>query len=274
MDTNRSRNWRKWGPDFRSKLQEASGPISVAGLACGTFGLLFAAPAVATIGGIVAVGGLGYAAATSFPKRFTHPQDLLGQYLSLSDLDDVYPPLLRVGVVGYTGVGKSTLVERLMQVPPRNRVTEEVYAIVVSLQTNPPTFAAFLDGSGTAFHQQFKVISEASSLIILMDHAGGRTRTSLTKTRLEKQREFLEQIRNYMQDNGSASPIYIHFLLNKKDLWEESKYTKLLDLWLKKIVEDWRNYNISKNVSFSYHTNMEADDISRIITKIQQFMSE
>jgi hypothetical protein len=88
----------------------------------------------------------------------------------LSRLETANPALKRIGFIGPSRVGKSTLLRTLQAQIPDGVVTDEPYAVVVLLQTTPVTYFGLIDAAGQAYAQQFKVFNAADKVIILSTH--------------------------------------------------------------------------------------------------------
>lgn len=244
----------------------------------------------AGVGGISILGG----AISAIPEEFREATKLVGKYETLANLADINPPLYRIGIVGISQSGKSTLVKSFARIHPNKRKegktegrTNELYIYIHGLfipELNDTTgnFAKYLgiiDGDGGAFNQQFKIAEESDFLCIVLDHnsIGKESRKSkniaqINNDRLTKHDEFLNQIYVHLKNTRANKPLsHIHFLLNKKDFWQknDSSSSNELGIWFNKHIQEWKsNAHFIKKVTFDYHSNQQVEDIEKLEHRI------
>ncbi|HMU05634.1 MAG TPA: GTPase domain-containing protein, partial [Saprospiraceae bacterium] len=170
---------------------------------------------------------------------------------------------------GASESGKSTLVKRLISQPPENVRTSEVYATVFVLQSVPQKYVALIDGDGSQYYQQFKVAEYASSLIILLDHNISDKKIETNIDRIKEHDNFLYQLEAILKkDNKLSSLKYIHFLLNKRDLWENATDVKTLENWFSDVTTRWKNFGFSIDITSTHYSNKFPDDLVTLINLI------
>ena len=65
-------------------------------------------------------------------------------------------------------------------------------------------------------------------------------------------------------------PRHIHFILNKRDLWESnSDICEFLGSWFCNIVSTWRSYGMAPQVTSSLHSNWDAKDVASMLRIIK-----
>lgn len=265
-----SRQWGQWPERLYKELKETSGVVGIAGVALSAVGGIAAAPAI-LIGGAVVVGGaLSWAVWRGFPPKLHRADDLLGRIVSLDELDSVHPPLRRFGMVGASSVGKSTLLDHLRVVPTKPRRTDEVHAIVIALQSNPPEHIALLDGAGQQYAQQFDIAKKSDIMTIFLDHDQGDKKVTTTRRRLEQHEEFLSQLEHYLDGMENVRFRHIHFILNKRDLWEKNPKKSELEAWFMGHVDHWRRGNLAETVTSAHHSNLDPNDIATLAMLFRQ----
>jgi hypothetical protein len=194
---------RRWGQFPKRMLTEAattSGVIGVAGLAVGAAALVVAAPVAATLGGALVVVGAGWTAYRAIPPKRHTPAELMGKILNVNELDNIDPPLVRVGFIGASRAGKSTLLDHLQTIRSRDEQTENPYASVVALQrTSPQKYFALVDAAGQYYTQQFKVVDNADVLLVFVDHNEGSSDPTIDQGRLRTHEGFLFQLDSHLK---------------------------------------------------------------------------
>lgn len=275
-----SRRWGKWPREFSSELNSASGAMGIAGLALSAVAVVATpaiAPFVLAAGGITVVGSLGWAAVRSIPKRLERPENLIGRRLLISDLESVEPRPVRMGVVGPTMAGKTTLLDHVRQHPADGNRTEEVYAVIVALPLAPPSYVALLDGAGAEYVQQFKVGETADLLVVVLDHNQANDNEAVDQIRLNLHDGFLDQLRSYLKQRPAGAIRQMHFLLNKQDLWSKGIGEAALKRWFSHQVDEWRRSGVANKVTSGCHSNRDASSVTafiQLLKRVQPLISE
>jgi hypothetical protein len=276
----RRRHWHKWLKRFIQELNSTSGLASLGGLILTVIAFIgwtasssFLSAFLGISGIFIAVVAIMIPAWKAIPPKLWNAADLVGQRLTLDKIESVDPPLLKLGVVGSSQVGKSTLVSRVLhQIPPSQR-TDIVHGYVAALNTNPLQFLAMLDGPGQVFANQFQIATPADILCIIIDHNLSDNETSIEETRIQEHIKFQQQLRGYLKEQ-SKKPVWIHLLLNKQDLWENNSLDKCerLKQLLKDEAKAWKDSNLVSTVTFAEHSNGRPDEITSLISHLQQII--
>lgn len=192
------------------------------------------------------------------------------QSISLDRLKDLDSDLLIIGVVGETQTGKSTFIHHTFYYendPPKTVLLE---ARVVALPNVAPfEYCALIDGDGTTNAHQFDICKYAEYLFVFLDHNTSDVDNQISDVRLEDHDRILSQLRKYLITNH-VKPKYIHFVLNKQDLWGEHEESRLRIVpWFKNIVNEWSDFGMANEVLDSTHSNLIATDINNIVQSIR-----
>jgi len=262
------RNWRDWHRRFGRRLTETGGIVGIVGLALTAVGATVASPIVLIAGSVAAGGALIYSGVRAIPPRMSPATQNVGKNLRIEDLRSIHPPVLRLGVVGYTQAGKTTFIERALDRPGLATRTNRVYATVLALQTRPTKYVALLDADGHQYAQQFVVAENADFLIVFVDHNSGSDDLAISRERQDDHTRFLDQLQGCL--TRRERPQRLHLLLNKRDLWEQSESTDQLLEWFWERVGHWQQANLAEEVTGDVHSNLDAGDISKTVHLISE----
>lgn len=270
------RRWSQWPQRITEELNGVSGVAGVGGaiMSIASWTLLGGNTALVTtvIGTLITAGASGYAVYRAVPPLMRRPQDLVGNTIALGELKDVSPAVQTLAIIGPTQAGKTTLKHRLsFDLVPSIR-TQQASAYVTSLQTTPPAYLAILDGGGEKFPQQFKLAEVCEYLCIVIDHNMSDTDSTVDERRLNDHDAFLKQIRHHLDESGAPMKQWIHFLVNKRDLWKSAtpEQKQRFDLFCKEEVEKWKLGRFAKTVELDEHSNDIPNDIARFMTLLKK----
>lgn len=259
------RKLRDWPSRINNELNATSGILGVGSIAVAGTGLIFAVPVVTTMG--LAFTALLTVACLyrSFPEKLHRPDEFLG--LKIDDiraLERVDPTPVRIGFLGVSGAGKSTAVAHLnASLTPESVRTDDPYASIIVLPGGPVKYIALIDAAGQQYSQQFKVLDESDQVFVFLDHTSGNSDASIQDDRIEEHNRFLTQISGHLHNNNGRT-MGIHFLLNKRDTWENGPDAKRLMSWFESQVNNWK---IIPNISITsaVHSNFITGDNNRLI---------
>ena len=261
-----NRRWKEWPKRFCSALNSTGGVVGAVGLGLSALGATVSAPIVLTFGGVTLGGALIYAVWQGIPPNCYSAPYHVGRSFRLEDLPQFYPPLLKLGIVGISKSGKSTFLQHARQQRPTDTRTNKICAVVITLQTTPPSFVALLDGDGQQLSQQFVIAANCDFLLVFLDHNEGDSAVAKSKERVEEHERFLQQLAFHLKERSHLRNI--HFLLNKRDLWERSRSAEELRAWLENHVTAWRNTSLAETITSDSHSNTFAEDITKVLSKI------
>jgi hypothetical protein len=274
------RHWATWPSRFAGELNGTSGLAGaggaiLTGLSFG--GLTAASGALALVTGglgiILMAGAVVAAGAKSLPVPLVNPADIVGEDRSLDQLNSLEPKIFAVGIVGPSHAGKSTLASRILHQPGPTRMsrTHGIHCYVAALQTGPVKYVAMVDGPGDKFAMQFSVVENSQIVYVILDHnAAGNSETD--QARIAEHHEFQRQLREYLAAR-SKRLVWVHLLLNKRDLWERKSHGGLLE-FLTLETEQWAKSNLSERVTFALHSNEFASDIDRLLADTVTFLGK
>lgn len=264
------RNWRKWPSRFVAEANSSSGVFGIAGIGLAAGGVLLAVPAAAALGGIATVGMLGWCALRSVPLANVDAASIAGrQFSDFSILDRIDPPLTRIGFVGVSRSGKSTLLGHIIaQITPAVR-TDDIYTVVTNIPGSPNKFFALIDAAGQQFSQQFQILDESEHVFILLDHNSSETSSNIDQVRLEQHSQLLQQLAGHLRKSPNK-PKNFHFLLNKRDLWQGTADETSFRTWIDQQEATWK---VIPNIVFSAcdHSNFKAEDTPKVIQRLRDW---
>lgn len=266
------RRWGSWPKRFGEQANATSGIFALGGAGVTAGGLIFAAPVIAAGGVVLLAGTAVWCAVKAVPPEQRSPADAVGDRIDdLSALAQFEPPLRRVGFVGASKAGKTTLLMHVIQQPaPINTRTDDPYAVVSALVGKPSQFFALIDAAGQQFGQQFKVADESERLIVCLDHTADDHDPAADQQRLQEHDAFLKQMLGHLKTRGRM-PTEMHFLLNKRDLWENGQDRTVLESWFDGQVAQWARMPGTR-VTSSRHSNFKAEDTTAFIARLRQLL--
>ncbi len=275
------RRWKEWPTRMRDELNGTSGVATVGGsilsvLSFVGLSAVSGAAAVVTggVGVVIAVGAVGLAGWKAIPPKLKDASNLVGKRISIQELISVYPPLLKISIVGPSRAGKSTLVNMIRNEEPPDERTRGIHVYIAALQVSPVRYIAVVDGGGQLYADQFTVATPADILCIVLDHNDTDNDQQVSQERLNEHMAFLRQLRGYLQSQRSEPLAWIHILLNKRDLWESSQEEDKQHLltFLSDAEKEWRDGNWAKKVSSAQHSNRYAADVGAFLRQIVGFI--
>lgn len=143
-----------------------------------------------------------------------------GDKIKFDDFNNKYPDIEKIGLIGRGGVGKTTLIENICDIPNSKKLSSTGYAYVNNFSKKYDKYAAMFDITGQSQSLQHKIALASDILIILIDHNRSEEDSKIDDRRLEEQSDFLERLLEELIDRVHK-PKWIYFLLNKEDLWEK-----------------------------------------------------
>ena len=266
------RRWRSWPKRFSEQANATSGIFALGGAGVAAGGLILAAPVIAAGGAVLLASTAAWCAVKALPPVQRSPQDAVGDRIDdLAALSQFDPPVKRVGFVGASRAGKTTLLMHVIQQPaPTNTRTDDPYAVVSALIGKPPCYFALIDAAGQQFAQQFKVADESERLILCLDHTADDHDPAAHQDRLQEHEAFLKQMLGHLKTRGKM-PAEVHFLMNKRDLWEGGPDRGKLDSWFDAQVAQWSSMPGTR-VTSSRHSNFKAEDTTAFIARLRQLL--
>ena len=275
----KKRRWSEWPRKIREELNSVASVVGVGGIVIAVAGEFFqtgnARLVLVIVGGVIAIGAVVYAIRKAMPPTMRNASNLVGDTLDLTELDNIFPPIRKLAIVGLTSTGKTTLKNRLQFQPPPNERTQAARATIVSIPTKPVTYLAVLDGGGENYSQQFKIAESADHLCLVIDHNRSDNDPKVSNERKEETKEFMTRIREHLRETESPQKIWIEVLVNKKDLWEAppNKDRETFIDFVNEETEKWKDGNFSKDVRMKPHSNQNADDVARFMDRLKSTLS-
>lgn len=274
------RRWKIWPRSFIQELNSTSGLAALGGaiLAVIAFGGWNVSSRPLTVifgvlGVIIILAAIAIAASRAFPPALRNPESYVGQRLSLDKLDQFYPPLPKLGIVGPEMAGKSTVISRILQQAPPDQRTEEVHFFIAVLQTSPIRYLAMLDGPGQMFAGQFEIAALADILCVVVDHNKSSQDKSIDNSRVQSNIEFQDQLRGYLAKQNRKQKL-VHLLLNKRDLWNDVSVSQSDKVYLKDFLvgetRKWKISNLASEVTSAEYSNFNHEDTVRLLERIDQ----
>lgn len=294
-----TRKWREYGPRFLEKGAVALALTGVGSAVMGTSAIAGpAAPVVLGFGGIITAGSFLWtvvAGVQAIPESIKKAVDEIGKYKLIDELDQIEPIPLKLGFIGRSRVGKSSLLNLFCEIPEdkeksgKNKQgdsTEVLYAYIHSIfyeeQGGNSQILAVIDGSGGGKkkrdYQLFKIAEDADILCIILDHTSqGYDQLKqelyeipIDQNRLKEHEDFLETLKEYLEENINESKKKkklqcIHFLMNKKNYWKKEDENNLQN-WFDDVISDWKDNgkSLSNQISGTVHSNRSSGDIQAL----------
>lgn len=269
-----NRRWKTWPSRVSSELNSIAGIAGIGGTAMGFAGwkeLADVSSGYFMVSGFaMATGSFGFAVYKSIPPLLKRPQDVIGETLTLAELEDVEPGLPTVAMIGTTHAGKTTLKRHLAHRKAIKLRTSEISAFVVSVPDEPHGYFAILDASGERLAQQFLVAEKADCLCLVLDHNFADDKADVEARRLEEHREFLSQIRHHLNELQTEKKDCVLLLVNKRDLWENASNQSKTDLLsrMKVAAKEWEDGRPGEKVAIHRHSNNLSNDIAAVMNLI------
>lgn len=196
---------------------------------------------------------------------------LSGDKISLTKLKTSFPNVEKISVVGRSSVGKTTLIENICRKENENKLTRGKGAYIRNFSNRIDKFAAMLDGSGQSQSEQNDIAVESEIIIVLLDHNSSRESSRIDRQRIQSQRDFLLLLKDRFK-TSNHTPKWIHFLLNKQDLWSKLPPARKTNLQndFQSFITDYRESFKNAKITFDYHSNEFTRDRTKIMDKIAE----
>jgi hypothetical protein len=265
---------RRFGERFGQQLTLTSGSAGISAIVLALAGLLVSGLSrniLIGVGVLIAVVTVLTCVSKAWPPPVTTPSQLGNREIPLADLDSIEPPVPAIGIIGPAAVGKTTLMNGMLQFPTpgAQSTTQRVTAHVSPVLRESATYFAIIDGRGDSFAQQFEVAEHSDIILLLLDHNDLNKRHP-NDNRLAAHANFGDQLREFLNDHRDR-PKQVHLLLNKKDLWiaaDSADQTKIKDMFATQ-VQLW-TAAFGSSVSSAEHTNDSSGDISAVVEAVRQ----
>jgi GTPase SAR1 family protein len=218
---------------------------------------------------LIAAGPVVYALVRARPPQADRPAKVAGTELPLRALEQLHPRVPAVGILGLSGVGKTTLKMRLLhEVAESLPQTQKITVHIASVISNPTTYVAIVDGRGESASQQFEVAEAADIIFVLLDHED-RVVTGVSEDRLRAHQRFGETLREHLQRKDWRGPV--HLLLNKRDLWSSADPGEQdeLQAFFAREIEAWSGDRYVA-VTSAEHSNEVPNDNAKLVSALKQ----
>lgn len=264
-----ARNWRQFPARLKQEATSASSFASIASAGLVAAGVVLTLPTVGVLSAIVCAAATAWSVAKAIPPQLESREHYVNVlFTDLTLLDRLTPEIDRIGIVGVSRAGKSTLLDSLLVRPKRMETTERPYATVAVLPSVPAKYYALVDAAGQQYSQQFKIVDNTDYLIIVLDHNSSDASSDLDSSRQEEHDLFLKQLMGHFR-NTSRIPKGLHFLLNKSDLWSKDEATSQpLKKWFESKVSTCSHMPIML-VTKATHTNLDTAAIACLVEHLR-----
>ena len=271
------RDWCSWPHRFFESFSRAEIIVGLTSVGLTVFGSLASQPLLQVPGILVLVGIPIILACRSFPGRLLSVSSLATSQkpITLDQLGQLDAAVVSIGTVGEKRSGKSTFLQYALQRTLDPKKTTRIEARIVPVPNAvPQVFCALVDGDGGQLSQQFDVCDHVDLLFVFLDHSPSDQDPVLARGRLPSHDSFLSQLRSHLSREGRAAPRRIHFVLNKRDLWETDAETEeVMVPWFCAVVTAWRSYGMAPTVTSSRHSNWDAKDVQEMLRTITDSVS-
>lgn len=210
-------------------------------------------------------------------KKFQQIIDKVGSKILISELEDIKDiNIKKISIVGLGNVGKTTLIENICDAPNTDTRTTGRGAYIHNFSKNSFKIGAILDASGQSQSLQNGLAIKSNLLIILIDHNSSRTDTKLSNDRISKHKDFLNLLLDKL-NNNEHKPEWIHFLLNKEDLWSNmnNNEKKALKKIFKNQIKIFKTFFGQKvNITNSFYSNEKTNNRKELVNFIAKKMNK
>lgn len=270
----KKRNWKNFGRKLNEEANFTSGLAAIGTLGLGAAVGVIAAPVVGgtlTVAGFVAIAGTVFYRA--IPPTLVSPESKLHETLKdLAELDNLDPQVTKVGFVGTSRAGKTTLLDHLIDRPNAhpNVRTDNLTATISALKGQPTRYYALLDAAGQVYSQQFEVLDVADVLFIFFDNIEGDKGTAINQKRLEEHDTFLNQMLERMK-HVKRRPQILVLVLNKRGLWQGKAGGDQIEQWFSDHVAKLKQAmtNLDVKVEQMFHSNKKIEDRTAFVTYLR-----
>jgi predicted GTPase len=264
-----TRQWKAWPKRTADELNSIGGVVGVGGLIIGGAGAVLAAPIVLGAGVFLAAVVVAYASIKGFPEKLVDPELIVGTQLSsIGELSKLSKRIPRVGIVGSSSSGKSTLVEKLMRSTDVPDPTAAVYITILRSGGAKPKVFALIDGAGEEYQQQFSVAEAADLLFIVLDHNEDEVDANIDKSRLVDHDSFIRQLTPFLRGKSFADQFVV--LLNKNDNWKQSSQASEFECWGNEVKAALSAVVKGDKIAIRNHSNWDVDCINHFWTEVEE----
>lgn len=186
---------------------------------------------------------------------------------------DKYSNIPLVGIIGLHDVGKTSLIEEILDLDrTKNSTTGKYIYVHGTLVKGSMKYMGFLDGTGGGSRNsiQLEIIRRINHLIIMLDHNESDKNIAPNNDRLDAHTEFTEQVIDEM-NNRKIGVEKLFLLFNKNDLWEQNQQAerdKLIKFFQSKTKEFSSLYPQIKTMHFNTEENKYRKEIKKELSKI------
>lgn len=196
------------------------------------------------------------------------------QKISSELLEEELSDVPRVSVVGIGSVGKTTLIESICQKIHQDSVTYGMTSYVFNFSDRFDHYAVLLDATGQSMSAQNDNALKSKMLIIILDHDESKLQRKPNQLRLEDHKRFLILLKERLQTSNHV-PVWMHFLLNKSDLWGKSTRREATELkhFFSEQVKIFQDIYPMMEITYDFHSNNQTNDCSKLVSKIAQHLN-
>lgn len=205
----------------------------------------------------------------SIPRRKLLAKKLVGQVVSISDIPNIHPGISKLGILGVSNVGKSTLKDNLVQKVNSNAKTQDLSVVISISKDYPHKYFGIIDGAGDDTPMQCKILENSDYAILVFDHNFSDKIAKVDDDRLREISNLNNQLRNFMNLNDiKVKKMFL--LLNKEDLWTKNLDSDRIELqkWFLTEVDRWKNSGFAYSSSLEYFSNRNIDNLNSLIQKL------
>lgn len=187
----------------------------------------------------------------------------------------LYPMVPKIAIVGVSSVGKSTLRELLFNEEHSEGVSFSAGGRAIRLGPDDGTVAILLDGPGSSMQRQYEMAERADVICVVLDHSIAQDE-AVSDVRLEQHATFFASIRQNLAAEWSKAPpsraIKVHLLMNKRDLWEQSKAQQgTLEKFLEAERSAWAAVRYVEPVTVANHSSTFTVDMVNVRKALDPF---
>lgn len=193
----------------------------------------------------------------------------INEIIPMSELKRDYSFLKRVGIIGISNVGKTTLAENICRIRNKGSVTQGAWAYISNLSSSKKKFVAILDAAGQSPSLQNDMALESDILLVIFDHNSSSESGSINKNRIESHKVFIQLLIDRFRTSSITRLKTLYLIMNKRDLWQntenrQSEIEKVMDAFEYEFKSAFSSIEIYRH----YFSNSITSDCTNIVNTL------
>lgn len=195
----------------------------------------------------------------------------VNEIISTLELKRDYPFLKRIGIIGVSSVGKTTLAENICRIPNKGSVTQGAWAYISNLSSSKNKFVAILDAAGQSPSLQIDMALESDILLVVFDHNVSSDSNVIDKKRIESHKTFIDLLIDRFKNSSNNRLKTLYLIMNKRDLWQKNENRKSE---IKQVMDNFEQEFKSVFSTIEIHRCDFSNSITSDCTKIVNILAD